>query len=193
MAFRYITDTLFWSYLIKLLLDKFSFNAHTHNPSLLHSPKELSHTMLWRRPSQPMINCHVFLLNCLAFQVMGGSKLPLAFVLVHKICSKGPHKYVYLLTTSSPPPHYIYQWVRYFAMLCRKHCLCFKVKQFCPCLILSQAYQNSYMYTTKKYKIFLTMQSEVRIMYYQECDQPQIRSRWIMISIKAKRLKSKWA
>ena len=128
MAFRYRTDTLLWSYLIKLLLDKFSFNAHTHNPSLLHSPKGLSHTMLWRRPSQPMINCHVFLLNCLAFQVMGESELPLAFVIVHKICSKAPHKYVYLLTTivPPPPPHYIYQWVRYFAMLCLKHCLCFK-------------------------------------------------------------------
>ena len=194
MAFRYRTDTLLWSYLIKLLLDKFSFNAHTHNPSLLHSPKGLSHTMLWRRPSQPMIKCHVFLLNCLAFQVMGESGLPLAFVKVHKICSKAPHKYMYLLTTIvPPPPHYIYQWVRYFVMLCCKHWLCFKVKQFCPCLILLQAYQNSYMYTTKKYKIFLTMQLEVRILYYSECDQPQIGSSWIKISINPKRLKNKWA
>lgn len=110
MAFRYITDTLFWSYLIKLLLDKFSFNAHTHNPSLHHSPKGLSHTMLWRRPSQPMINCHVFILNCLAFQVMGESELPLAFVIVHKICCKAPHKYMYLLTTIVPPTTLTSEW-----------------------------------------------------------------------------------
>ena len=38
MAFRYRKNTLLRSHLIKLLLDKFSFNAHTLNPSLLHSP-----------------------------------------------------------------------------------------------------------------------------------------------------------